>query len=1442
MEVSLVYHPGFPMEATIEAMENKMRSNENFFLSNEFDEHKHSRDSDGKFSSGGNLDNVLEKHLAKKTEIIKNSHKNDTDGGKKLRSELLKIQEERKRKQSGLSKFEKFITNKDDTYYNRVSDYLEDNNVPSLSTEEFDEDKHPRGQPDNAGQFAEKEESNIKPKNNTDYSWNGTNFAHMVPRQLGDAYSAIEDPAKKEELKRLWNQKLERGEISPDMMEKYSFLSDNMSEEKKDEIIEKVERKLKPPIVEKKNELGFLVQDGVTVEVSERISKENLEKIAKTWNEIPPERRRNVKILNLKRSIYERGFYKFGLDRVTIHVGSSWGSNDNIGLLYHEIGHSNSAHWPLNIIKEWNKRTKNIDAITDYSESWRRTKKGQTRARRINKKIDHLIKFPNDAGMKYNLSNVLREWNITDDDITNGKLKNMKELYYESEMNMYQDEQHSEFVSIYYGNDIDSLINKSAYNQLKEIYEELQLKSYETHEVFDNMNKSVETIIVREGNEYYEVGIEEFREEDHPRDSDGQFASKYSWNGKNYSDLSPNEIASVYQLVDDPDRKKDLKKEWDKIIQNKNVEDLMRKSHPHMFEQSIFNDASPQKIADLYKETDDLNVKRMLKDEWDSRVEKDDIFKHDRQEWSHMNFTQQKDPDIDDTLDRNPWKGKDKEEQEKADKMWKNMSRAERQENLGEVSEKPTPDISDSDWRNFSSETREYIHKRVGEMSEAEKSRLVNEVKEKINPRVREYMNKRTGWKVQKGVEVDTKQIRNKEFTNAYRDAWNKIPGSRKRNIKKITFLRAHNTRKNTDPAGRYIFNRDEVQFFYHSDSYMWEDKYSGIMEHEIGHSNLIAGWPVDAQQEWIEGSKKIDPITSYAGEYKEDYKTDDGSPNRSTEIKIWTREFLDEATKVTYSEAYDNDYILDVAKDNTRDLRKRWGTTAEDVRSGKFLKMAKNYVHLMNNRYSDEQHADFVASYYKPNYKEYNKEAFEQLKTLRERIMLKYKITEAFVGKSNPRKSIIIKENGRYYEMGTEDFKEHEHPRGGDPENSGRFSEKSGGGNDGDGEDDDDKDDDKKSHLKKRREQYKEVKEFEKKTLENTKDFNGEQLKNMEDMWKYVSRTFSNLDLEPDIYWKVDELDMDMMVEDSKWQNEPTYQDKILLALTEQIITISKDSNDLEKYNKAISIISENSQAFRNLEEKAREISNSVEYIAEKYGIVSRGTTIKELKNFVNGIDENGSKKGEVGAGRESIFGNDFVSTTIRETLAHHMMVLAEDTDTGEEKDRVEDEDGIMIEYDISNLKKGIDWKSITYKAGPDLKYETSSSGKMNRIGENYDDAFQSMNFSHGGEIYLKTGSKPTIKRVKIYTVEMNEKRKKIVIDKIKALGLEDKLEIVDDFNDEESIKKSLKESFNNREVIYNNMENIPNYAKAFRMAEKMSAKSGMNAKNLADWLVKKL
>ena len=106
------------------------------------------------------------------------------------------------------------------------------------------------GQPENSGQFVSRgggsksNEPNSEPEK--DYKWNGINFAHMVPRQLGDAYNAIQDPSKKEELKRLWNEKVKRGEVSPDMMDKYSFLSD-ISKEKEKEIKKEVERKLKPP-------------------------------------------------------------------------------------------------------------------------------------------------------------------------------------------------------------------------------------------------------------------------------------------------------------------------------------------------------------------------------------------------------------------------------------------------------------------------------------------------------------------------------------------------------------------------------------------------------------------------------------------------------------------------------------------------------------------------------------------------------------------------------------------------------------------------------------------------------------------------------------------------------------------------------------------------------------------------------------------------------------------------------------------------------------------------------------------------------------------------------------------------------------------------------------------------------------------------------------------
>ena len=105
-------------------------------------EHFRKRDAPKSESVHKNLKNLLENHLSKKTEVIKNRHLKDTDGGTEMRKELQKIQQERKRKDVGLSKFRTLIFDKTpekgkefiDLYNERVTDYLQDRGkTPALN-------------------------------------------------------------------------------------------------------------------------------------------------------------------------------------------------------------------------------------------------------------------------------------------------------------------------------------------------------------------------------------------------------------------------------------------------------------------------------------------------------------------------------------------------------------------------------------------------------------------------------------------------------------------------------------------------------------------------------------------------------------------------------------------------------------------------------------------------------------------------------------------------------------------------------------------------------------------------------------------------------------------------------------------------------------------------------------------------------------------------------------------------------------------------------------------------------------------------------------------------------------------------------------------------------------------------------------------------------------
>ena len=146
-----------------------------------------------------------------------------------------------------------------------------------------------------------------------------------------------------------------------------------------------------------------MVQKGVEVKIGKNIGPKYVEKIKKVWNNMPPQYRRNVKRLKLKYA-HGGGQWSFSKQEVTVGVNEYFGkkhSNGGIvgkGSLYHEIGHSNLAYWPLEIQRKWNKRVKSTDPVTRYSAEYLhgRQLKAQKNQRNIRKAVAMLETNPDD--------------------------------------------------------------------------------------------------------------------------------------------------------------------------------------------------------------------------------------------------------------------------------------------------------------------------------------------------------------------------------------------------------------------------------------------------------------------------------------------------------------------------------------------------------------------------------------------------------------------------------------------------------------------------------------------------------------------------------------------------------------------------------------------------------------------------------------------------------------------------------------------------------------------------------------------------------------------------------------------------------------------------------------------------------------------------------------
>ena len=251
--------------------------------------------------------------------------------------------------------------------------------------------------------------------------------------------------------------------------------------------LKKSKIKVKPAFKDKD---GFLVNKDQHVTINST-NKSYIDKVRESWNSIPLWKKENVRVLKIQDNTSKIGG-AMGFDgtlTLKYNISSNVIQEAYVnGFLEHELAHSRFFHWPLAKIKEWIERTEDIGPVSTYSGSYMdhnsdTVREFRRQASKFATTIDGFIRSAKSGGTitNHNSYNAIKrrmdQWGLTKDDITNGKLQEMADKVYFSIINIYANEQHSEFLKAYNDNDIEGFDIEN-YEKLEAIYEDMQLKDY----------------------------------------------------------------------------------------------------------------------------------------------------------------------------------------------------------------------------------------------------------------------------------------------------------------------------------------------------------------------------------------------------------------------------------------------------------------------------------------------------------------------------------------------------------------------------------------------------------------------------------------------------------------------------------------------------------------------------------------------------------------------------------------------------------------------------------------------------------------------------------------------------------------------------------------------------------------------------------------------------
>ena len=253
-------------------------------------------------------------------------------------------------------------------------------------------------------------------------------------------------------------------------------------------------KKDKAPIGKIDDKTGFRLLKGQKIQIKST-NKDYVGAMKKAWNDMD-----DSKKIYIKKILVTETPRSFG-GRFKPYVGSitmQWPRNYNgenykkqskelskeiSGILEHEIAHSHFDSWPIEVMHDFIEATKDIGPITTYSQKYkgRLADKHHRVATEIRDIIDSTIEevesgtdFKDTEKYRY----MSRIWKYADvkttADVKSGKLKKYADKEFLAGTHIYENENHSEFMTIYKGHKTQFSQNKANYAKYKKVYEKLK--------------------------------------------------------------------------------------------------------------------------------------------------------------------------------------------------------------------------------------------------------------------------------------------------------------------------------------------------------------------------------------------------------------------------------------------------------------------------------------------------------------------------------------------------------------------------------------------------------------------------------------------------------------------------------------------------------------------------------------------------------------------------------------------------------------------------------------------------------------------------------------------------------------------------------------------------------------------------------------------------------